>query len=162
MTIQREESNILWWLVGGCSRTLGEPFHGVDFKRLLTLLPIEFAELVEIVPGPLSSIAILAEVLHRSSPKRANRRTTIREAVENADSAVLVGIKNTEVASLVPLTPVLHLLLQHREHDGPGWVDKCKDLAGVGLDEPMSTAQVVAQVFNELMFVRAISGTRDE
>ena len=63
LALQKEENDILWWLVGGYSNDLKQPFEGMKGAVAATVAGKELADHVIHLPGPLSVINILNRVL---------------------------------------------------------------------------------------------------
>lgn len=57
-----EESNVLWWIEGGCSRDTNEPWAALKHGAAI-IAGAELADLTDIGLGPRSAAAILARVL---------------------------------------------------------------------------------------------------
>lgn len=66
LALQREENNILWWLVGGYSNDLERSFDGMSGAVAGTIAGKELADHVIHLPGPLSVGSILHRVITRT------------------------------------------------------------------------------------------------
>ena len=66
LALQREENDILWWLVGGYSNDLERPFDGMGGAVAATIAGKELADHVIHLPGPISVGNILDRVIKRT------------------------------------------------------------------------------------------------
>jgi hypothetical protein len=58
--VQDEELNILWWVIGGYSRDLQEPFANVPNAIRPLIFAKELSDLTVFLPGPASAVAVLS------------------------------------------------------------------------------------------------------
>lgn len=64
LTVFKQDSNILAWIIGGWSNDLNEPLtNDVESKKMALVLGKELADLVEKVPGPYSAKALISKML---------------------------------------------------------------------------------------------------
>ena len=66
LSIQKEETDILWWLMGGCSNDLDRPFHQLHRAVAALVAGKELADHVVHRPGPLSAEAILNRAIQKT------------------------------------------------------------------------------------------------
>ena len=60
LAVQDEELNILWWVIGGYSRDLQEPFANVPNAIRPLIFAKELSDLTVFLPGPASAVAVLS------------------------------------------------------------------------------------------------------
>lgn len=63
MEVLKEDSDILWWMVGEWSNDLNKPFSKVDLSTTSIISGKELADFISVLPGPLSADAVLYKIL---------------------------------------------------------------------------------------------------
>ena len=71
LSIQREETDILWWLIGAFSNDLQSPFSSLPSDVAAVIAGKELADHVSHYPGPLSAVHILRRVILSSGDQVA-------------------------------------------------------------------------------------------
>ena len=73
LNIQREETDILWWLTGACSNDMKQPFAHMDAAVAATIAGKELADHVVQRPGPLSVANILSRLIEKCENRNVAR-----------------------------------------------------------------------------------------
>jgi len=82
--LHREESDVLWWIMGEYSRDHDKPICEIKIPELYILVGKELADLISIIPGPFSAQAYLNKMLKLSSVD-FSKPIKISDAVNKAD-----------------------------------------------------------------------------
>jgi hypothetical protein len=158
MRLQQEETNILWWLFGGCSRDLDDRISDFELPVSCLLAGKELADLVIELPGPFSAVAFLDKMLHSVGGEQT-KSVTIQEAVNLSDRAWREKwLKDREIGDIGDLCPV-HLAVQKSlEVDGSEeWLPVFEKSVGFRPGEAMPALDLSVQVYQESLFMRAIA-----
>lgn len=62
-SLYREDSEVLWWLVGKHSRDFAAPMNQIEYPGVCLIVGKEFADLICNLPGPYSAPAVMDSVL---------------------------------------------------------------------------------------------------
>jgi hypothetical protein len=119
ISIQDEELNMLWWLQGGRSYTLGQPFGDIPRDQRPIVLACELAEATFAIPGAASIQSLLARAgVDDLEP------LTIAAAVQCLPTKALRDICPIELeAKISPVTTPLHEAFKRRlEVEGDSWI----------------------------------------
>ncbi len=79
LELQKEEVNVLWWLVGAHSNDLKQPFSDLPRQVAAVVAGKELASLVSYRPGPLGVASILSRMIANTSGKSTD--TSMQELV---------------------------------------------------------------------------------
>ena len=147
MTLDQEELQILWWLVGGYSRHLEMPFNDIDREVRPLRIAQELGEMIKVSPGPTSIRALIT----RAGVGAEN--CTVEEAINAVDLAW--AKKASESQYISPLTTPLHFALEKRAEQAsdetwqPGWTG----ITGLRADLSMPAAQIAELFYHEYLFL---------
>ncbi len=164
LRMDREELDILWWVFGGHSITLGKPFHAMDIARRAIASASELAELV-IVPPMIGSSQFLYATLKEDRP------LTLRQLIEPCTPDLLNSVARlrTETSELLSAHPALlpFMWLSCRRLDSGmagGWETEFENKTHISVNEERAATNWAAQVFNECVAARLLSalGEQDE
>ena len=103
LTVQDEELQMLWWLVGGHSWEFDRAFSAVPATAQPLVLSKELADLTQVSPGPVSVKGLLT----RAGLTR--RKVTVPSAVNACDKAWLAKILDSTDPS--PVTQPVHFAI---------------------------------------------------
>ncbi len=153
-----EETNILWWLEGGCSRDLHKPWHALKDEVPLTA-GWELADLTDAALGPREVDAFLERVV--SLTKGRNKDQPLNVYV----NAVSDEWAKTRTADLpehaLDLTPLSLALLQRAKSGTANWQQYFEKTGGVAATKPLSPKVVAKQAYVEAVLLRALTVTED-
>lgn len=154
-----EETNILWWIEGGCSRDMNKPW-GTLKDAAAIIAGMELADLTDVALGPRDAAALLERVL--SEPKGRDKDTPLagyvnalpddwaRERTANLDEATL---------GLAPIT----LATFHRAKSDPSsWQQYFDSSSGLKSSTRLTAARVARQAYVEAILLRALASARAE
>ncbi|MDP3543529.1 MAG: GTPase-associated system all-helical protein GASH [Elusimicrobiota bacterium] len=155
-TILQEETNILWWLLGGHSHDLRKPFGALDAGCVAIVAPKELADRVLILPGPRAIQAFLAQALQQSDRPR---ELSLAEAIEKTPKAwreARFGAAGNldEVLDLCP-----SLLMMKKSLDGSKrdtWSAQAAKASAINVKDKLAPVEMSIQVFTENLLLRAL------
>ena len=149
MQIMREESQILWWLFGGHSRSLERSFSAISLPQAAIVGAVDlgclttFSEL-----GPIAATAVLERVL--SSAKKAKGQT-LCELAAAVDGLPVEDAARLEVFAelpprLAPVTAAIHL----SRTMGPGnWHARFQENTGLSASIQFDPLALSEQLYRE-------------
>jgi hypothetical protein len=154
--IQLEESNILWWLVGGTSKVTGESFEKIEPNERPLLLGLEIGGLTVMIPGSQSMTAVLDRALS-AGQVATGESISILEAVEAVPRTIRESYRR-DLTGVSTLCPVLFAVAKSLEIPGPEWRALHKAGCDISLDEKHSRLRLGLQTYREYLFSRLLSG----
>jgi len=156
--LQGEELNMLWWLQGGFSGALDQPFSRVDEKTAAILFPLELARLTRIPPGPEGIPGILLKSLQMSGGA-TGKPLSIATAVNAVPRAERERFSEAhDVDSVGEMCPVLLAVVTSLVTDGPDdWLPVYRKACDVSAEKPMPVFEVALQAYREHMLLQALA-----
>ena len=155
-SLYREESDILWWLTGKCSRDLEIPFHNIEQQAACTVAGKELADLVRVLPGPLGAPAILDTVISTESP--ASTEVSLSEAINKTDrdwrEQWVTTLNTTECLDLSPILFAVNESI--RVNGANAWHSVFKTQIGISPTTKLPARELAEQVYEECLSVRTI------
>lgn len=152
-----EEINILWWLEGGSSRDLNQPWSALPKPAVPLIAGKELADLTDVMFGPPDPTALL----HRVVASVKCKETTI-EAYVNAvpDEWVDTHAATTEESAL-DLAP-LWLALSRRGQSTPSsWTQFFDASSGISASTQLAPERIARQAYLEAILLRALADVGD-
>ena len=155
-SLYREESDILWWLTGKCSRDLEIPFSDIEQQPACTVAGKELADLTRVLPGPLGTPAILDTVLSAEFP--ANTQVGLSEAINKTDRDWREKwVTSFGETMCVDLSPMLFAATESiRAHKANAWHSVFKAQIGISPTTKLPARDLAEQVYEECLLVRAV------
>lgn len=153
--VLQEETNILWWLLGGHSHDLRKPFGSIDAGCVAIIAPKELADRVLVLPGPGSVQAFLAQALQQSDKPR---ELSLAEAIEKTPKAwrqTHFG-DNGRLDLILDLCP--SLLMMRKSLEGSKrdqWSSQAAKSAAIPIKDKLSPVELSLQMFKENLLLRA-------
>ncbi len=159
----REETEILWWAFGGYSRDLEQPFATLPLGARVLIAPKELIDLIAVMPGPVSSIALLDRLIFGPSGNGRNEMVTIRRAVEEAPGKWLESWAKDlpGLASCSDLCPAA--LAAQRASEGGGaesWVGVVERVTHVAPTAQTTPLRLALQAFDEHRLLRSLAAPK--
>jgi hypothetical protein len=150
-----EETNILWWLEGGCSRDLNKPWNALKDEVPLTA-GCELADLTEIALGPREVAAFLHRVV---SPNGKSKEQPLYAYV-NAVSQEWAKARAVRLPEQVlDLTPLSLALLQRARSDTSSWQQYFEKTSGVAAAKQLAPEVAAKQAYTEAVLLRTLAET---
>lgn len=151
ISIQDEELNMLWWLQGGYSHTLGRPFADIPRDQRPIVLACELADATFAIPGPASIPSLLARAgVDDLEP------LTIAASVQSMSTEWLRAVCPVELeAKISPVTTPLHEAFKRRmEVDGDSWVAGWASVCDIDQGAKLSPLQLADLCYCEQLVLR--------
>ena len=155
LSLFREDSDILWWLMGECSRDLERPFEKIVLPEACLVAGKELSDLVIIIPGPFAAQAVLHKML--SNVGQVTQETVVfSEAVNQPDRNWRENwMKSLELNDTIDLCPILFAVRKSLQTEQPDvWYPYFESAFSVGAAECFSPLEIATQVYEESLFVR--------
>jgi len=152
----QEETNILWWVLGGYSRDLEEPMSALDLHAACTVAAKELADLTIFMPGPAAARAFLDRLLRRDSGDLP--AATIKDVV-NASPRTWRESWAERYTSLSRdgLFPVIMAVLRSLETEGPDdWIAAYEKVSSIATTQAMPLLDIADQMYHELLLARTM------
>lgn len=123
IAIIAEESNILWWVFGECSRDLEKRWSDCSVGEAVLTAGKELADLSRIEPGPASAAALLNRVVKIAKPN-PRAQVSFVEAIGKLSPAWRQSfVKSRFSVTLAHLCPVSNgIRISVELEEGEGWI----------------------------------------
>jgi len=153
----REELEILWWVFGGHSTSMGKPFQELDLCQRIIAAGSELAGLA-LLPPVRNSSQFLLPIL------KENRPIALQQLIQSSDARLLqfasqfgerVEVVLRAHPALLPMTWLFNRRLESKM--APGWEAEFEQKTHIAVGEERSPTNWARQVFNEGVAVRLIS-----
>ena len=117
LSIQDEELQILWWLIGGRSWSVNKPFSEVTPGAQVLMFAKELSDFTNVCPGPESIKGVLSQ-----AGLRKDRELTIHEAINACDQNWLSSL--IKGGNISPVTLPLHFAVARKleTKDNVSWI----------------------------------------
>lgn len=151
ISIQDEELNMLWWLQGGHSHTLGLPFTGIPRDQRPIVLACELAEATFAIPGAASIKSLFAQAgVDDMEP------LSIAATVQSMPTGWLRVACPAELETKIsPVTTPLHEAFKRRlEVDGDSWVAGWASVCDIDQGAKLSPLQLAELCYCEQLILR--------
>ncbi len=153
----QEEVNILWWVFGEASKDLSVELSKVEATWAPILVGKELADLVQIVPGPMSAGPMLKKMLTYTKG-RGRAKVSLASSV-NACSREWredLGLKD-QVSKTGPVCPVHLALSCSLATDGDDdWMPVFRKAAGQDTDVSKLPVEIALQMYRERLLMRPL------
>jgi len=158
---RREETDVLWWLFGGCSldSTLG--FSDMSTGEACFLGARDLSKLTNLLPGPVAARAFLKKMLD-STKSGSSVKLTLKEGVDEfyqRSTNWKVPATTDAVADCCPMLFGLHKCV---ESGGGAWTDAFHHQTGINAGAEMDAVALASQIYHELLFLRSIDHEVDQ
>ncbi|MDC0679389.1 GTPase-associated system all-helical protein GASH [Sorangium atrum] len=153
-----EETNILWWIEGGCSRDTNKPWSALK-DGAAVIAGTELADLTDVALGPRNASAFLERVLSESTAKRESALSNYVNVLPD-EWAQELGKRADERA--LDLTP-LRLAIFHRgKSDTASWQQYFDSSSGMKSSAQLTAARVARQAYVEAILLRTLADAETE
>lgn len=149
-----EETNILWWLQGGCSRDTGNPW-GMHKDGAAVIAGFELADLTNVALGPLNAAALLERVLSESRSDGKDLPLTAYVNALPAEWAHEMAAKSADIA--LDLTPLTLAVVHRGKSDIASWQQFFDASSGMKSSIQLPAARVARQAYVEALLLRALA-----
>ncbi len=158
--IQRlgEETELLWWLLGGYSTVLGQKTEDIDAGAYALIAAYESAARTQVLPPQPSIYPILGQAIAKC--KAAKPQYTLKDFVSLVDPAwrKKTAVEYTVNDSLA-FVPFVASLVKAEEAGDAGILSKLLPniCPGVSASQKLTPTEAAWQFYNELMFLNALA-----
>jgi hypothetical protein len=159
LNIQREETDILWWLLGEHSRDLEKPLTEFKLPAAALVAGKELADLTAYAPGPRSIPAIVDRALRIVSPKLP-ASITVKEAVNGTPREWREGwMADTKMQVFQGLCPMHSAVEKSIEASGSSdWARAFNAHGLVKVTQPIPPLDLALQIYQERILIRNFGG----
>lgn len=155
LDVQAEETNIVWWLFGGASRELTQPWSKIKLSAATILAGKELSDLTEFTLGPVGADAFLDKVL--SDAKRAKgteaKRISLKAAVNELPRDWREDfVKLQDIAALANVLPVASAIQASvRVAPKDDWCKSFEHCTGTSAEVTHPAMELAVQVYRECL-----------
>ena len=151
----REETNIVWWMVGGWSNDLNRPYTELTERQACLVAGKEIADLITLLPSSDSSKGFLHRILSATEQEGHNVPISIQEAVMSApQNWDLSWLKSSSESELMDFCPLHFGLLQNRQIADGGWIGSFEDHTGMKPTAQFLPTEISYQFCQERLLFR--------
>lgn len=157
-TVQQEESDILWWLMGAHSLKTNLPFSKTKQSELALIAAYDLASITRLTPGPAAAEAFLDHVLRFAASKK--EKTSLQDAVNTMNAQVKGELGQSADHCHVPwdLIPCYAAIPKSIEvGGGKGWETAFSTLTGLDAATPVKSTALAYQAYMERILVRIVT-----
>jgi hypothetical protein len=157
LEIEREESNVLWWLFAEYSNDLNRRMAELDPSVASLVAGKELADLTCISPGLFSAEAFLDKIVNAVAKKTHN--TSLKQAVNNAPTEwKKKWIQERNPKMIEDLCPVHYAITKSIEfQDLESWVPVFDKNTAIKADQKITLTKLALQVYQENLFIKPAS-----
>ena len=152
VTVQDEELDMLWWLLGGHSFDAGADFAQVPVEQRPLVMSCALASLTKVLPGPPAIEALLTRAGVLEAPQ-----LSIPAAVQAMPAAWLQRIAESvsTSADLPYVNPILFAIVRSHEAGGTDdWIGPWSTVTGISRDAPLEPLKLALAAYREFLFVK--------
>jgi len=157
LNLQREEGQILWWLIGGHSRNLERPFASWGPLQVALIGALDLASLTTVSRlGPVAAPALLDRVIRLAAPPQAAGAQSLANAVDTLDREEIA--KLPLLADKVPdfLSPVMSALNLAKSVGVGAWHARFQENTGLGADIVCEPEALAVQLYREHLLAQLL------
>ncbi|WDJ88095.1 hypothetical protein JH302_12255 [Xanthomonas campestris] len=142
-----EELQMLWWLIGGHSRSADKAFSKVPDVTRPLILARELGELTCVSPGPGSIRAMLARA------GVGKNKVRLADVVNGVDAGWAKSVSTSDIVS--PATTPIHFALEQRSEMSSTevWQAGWSNLTGLDADAQLASAKLAELFYREHVFL---------
>lgn len=154
-----EETNVLWWLAGGCSRDTNKPWTALK-KSVAIIAGTELADLTDVALGPRNATALLERVLSESKIKGEN--TPLATYVNALPVEWACERKAKADDSALDLTPLSLAIVHRANSDNASWQQYFDASSGMKSSTQLPAGRMACQAYVEAILLRTLAGVDRE
>lgn len=150
-----EESDILWWLEGGCSRDTNQPWAALRDAAAI-IAGSELADLTDVALGPRNAAALLDRVLAAAGTEAKEAPLASYVNALPIEWARGHGARSDERA--LDLTPLAFAVSHRSKSDTTSWQQFFDSSTGMKSSVSLSPTRVARQAYVEAILLRTLAG----
>jgi hypothetical protein len=155
--VLREQTELLWWYIGGFSRVLEQPFSELPVGLAATMAGVDIADLSKSPTGPVAAPAILYKLVDRGRKGKALKITL--ESVVNefpTDSFDSLGLGDS-LDGMFDFCPVFSAIAKASEIGAsPAWHSAFQKTSAIDPAASFLPSDLATQVFRERALLKAL------
>ena len=147
ISLDEEELQMLWWLLGGFSRQLEKAFMEIDSSVRPLALAFELGEMTAVSPGPASIRAML------SRAGVGNEKLKLADVTNAVDIGWAKSVSGSKLVS--PVSTPIHFALEQRAELGSDdtWQSGWSGLTGLSVDVALPAVKLAELFYREHLFI---------
>lgn len=154
-----EETSILWWIEGGCSRDTNKPWATLKDAAAI-IAGTELADLTDVALGPHDAAALLERVLLES--KGEGKDAPLADYVNALpDDWARERTANLDEATL-GLAPIALATFHRAKSDASSWQQYFDSSSGLKSSTQLTAARVARQAYVEAILLRTLADAETE
>lgn len=154
-----EETNILWWIEGGCSRDTNKPWGTLQDAAAI-IAGTELADLTDVALGPREAAALLDRVLAES--KGSGKDAPLARYVNALpDDWARDRTANLDEATL-GLAPIALATFHRAKSDASSWQQYFDSSSGLKSSTQLTATRVARQAYVEAILLRTLADSETE
>lgn len=154
-----EETNILWWLEGGCSRDTNKPWTALKESAAI-IAGTELADLTDVALGPRNATALLERVLSESKAK--GKSTSLATYVNALPEEWACEWKAKADDSALDLTPLSLAIVHRANSDTTSWQQYFDASSGTKSSTQLTAGRMARQAYVEAILLRTLADVDTE
>jgi hypothetical protein len=157
LLIQKEESNMLWWITGEYSNTLNKKMSKIPLPFACLIVAKELGDMTKLLPGPLSIPALMDKMMSVGRKKRSDPlsiKEVINGATEKWRSEYIGDIDLSFIEDLCPLHYAISKSVE--TGDQTAWISSFEKNIGIKADQQFSPIDIAMQAYNEMLLISSI------
>lgn len=152
-----EETDILWWLEGGCSRDLNKPWSTLKDEVPL-VAGWELADLTDVALGPRDAAAFLERVVSLTKGKNKDQPIQVYVNGVSDEWAKARAAKLPERA--LDLAPLTLALSQRAKSDTASWQQFFQKTSGIAPTTQLAPEVAAKQAYVEAVLLQTLADTK--
>lgn len=163
LDIQREESNVLWWLVAEWSEIYEKKISALNNLQAAIVVPLELIDCISFVPGPIAIFSVMKKALCLST-EEIEEKYSLKEFIISIEDKIFPYIEKYEDILVRTFTPILNALRVRKKYYGNGtdvslWIQVYESDFKVKADEKMYSVYEFARcLFLECELIQLLKG----
>jgi hypothetical protein len=154
-----EETNILWWIEGGCSRDTNRPWAALTDAAAI-VAGTELADLTDVALGPRDGAALLERVLSESKCK--SKEAPLAVYVNALPEDWARGRTANLDEGMLGLTPIALATFHRAKSDASSWQQYFDSSSGLKSSTQLTAARVARQAYVEAILLRTLADVETE
>jgi hypothetical protein len=154
-----EETNILWWLAGGCSRDTDEPWNQLK-EGAAIIAGTELADLTEPTLGPRDATALLERILVDS--KTSKKEFPFAKYVDALPDGWARDRGSKAEACSIDLTPLTLAVVNRGKSGKSNWQHFFDNSGRLKSSTPLTATRVARQAYVEAILLRTLADADTE
>lgn len=157
LQLQREETQMLWWVIGNHSRQLGRSFSSIPPSAAALIAATDLGDLVSTSSlGPLAAPAMLARVVSGAKKAKGPAKQTLASAIDSLTREELESVRRDGSEKRPFLNPIATAIDLAFSMGGGKWHERFKTTVGLEASIEMGTLEIAEQRYLEHLLGRLV------